>query len=170
MESTPLRSFSKRSVPRLALLCAIALLGIIGCEDATTPGTNTPDAALTAQENTIRDAAQAMQTRGKGASVTVLDDGGTPFVKLTTDGSAITASVPLDWVNDGELAAARTLFSDAGATRAQLPNRNTTDLFPSLSVSLGDDPETAARFTADLLEQVYALAPQEELVFETEDD
>jgi len=155
---------------RLVVLCAIALLCPPGCEDASTGEVNQPDAALTAQENTIKDAAQAMLSRGSGASVAVLDDGGAPFVKLTTDGSAITADLPLDWVNDTELAAARTLFADAGATNAQLPNRNATDLFPSLTVSLGDDPEHAARFTADLLEQAYAFPPTEDLVFETEDD
>lgn len=154
----------------LVFIVAVWAMGLVGCEDVSTPGPPAPDAALTAQENTIKDAAQAMQARGNGASVTVLDDGGAPFVKLTTDASAITADLPLDWVNDAELAAARTLFADAGATSAQLPNRNATDLFPSLTVSLGDDPEHAARFTADLLEQAYAFPPTEDLVFETEDD
>ena len=164
-----MRTLSKRSALCVALACVTVLLGIPACESASTD-TAAPDAGLTAQESAVRDAAQAMLQRGDGATVTVLDDGGAPFLKLTCDDGGITANLPLDWVNDPELVAARELFADQGAAGDDLPGRNTTTLFPSLTVSLGDDPEHAARFTADLLEQAFALAPQEELVFETEDD
>ncbi len=154
----------------LAVVCAlVTLLGFAACDRAST-STPAPDAGLTAQENTIRDAVAAMQQRGDGATLMVLDADENPILKLAHQPDGITAELPLDWLDDNQLAAARTLFADAGAAGSGLPDRNTTDLFPSLTVTLGGDPEQAARFTADLMEQAYALAPQDELLFETEND
>lgn len=146
------------------------LLGA-GCDQATTGGGSTPDAGLTAQENDIRDAVEAMRERGENATVLVTDRTATPYVKLSSDGSDIVANLPLQWLDDTQLAAARTVFADAGAAGSQLPSRNAaTDMFPEFDVTLGKDPDRAARFVAELLEEVYAVAPTDDLVFENDAD
>ncbi|XAM01117.1 hypothetical protein OT109_06970 [Phycisphaeraceae bacterium D3-23] len=154
----------------VALIACAALL-LPACEEGQT-ALDSPDAGLTEQEGVIHEAVEAMAARGDGASITVTDTDGTPYVKLTMDGRDIVAGLPLSWLPSQQVhTTARELFADAGAAgSSELPGLESTDMFPEFNVSLGDDPDYAAQFAADVLELVYALPPQEELTFETEDD
>lgn len=151
----------------VSLLPAALLLP--GCEDQGVIGLE-PEAGMTAQEEAIHDAVVAMQQRGDGASLTVMDSHGTPFLKLSIKAGRIDANVPLDWLADGELDAAQEVFADAGASGSPLPGRSSAEMFPALEVSFNNDAEYAAWFATELLELAYAVGSNEELKFETEDD
>lgn len=145
------------------------LLLLPGCEDQSAIGLE-PEAGMTAQEEAIRDAVVAMQGRGDGASLTILDSHGTPFLNLSIKAGKINANVPLDWLSDRELDVAQDVFADAGARGSQLPGRNNAEMFPALDVSFNDDAEYVAWFASELLELAYAVGSNEELEFETEDN
>ncbi|MEM9414866.1 MAG: hypothetical protein AAGA29_05235 [Planctomycetota bacterium] len=161
-----------RLVIAAGVCAAVALPGCDEAQEAQEAVVGAPGAGLTAQEAIIHDAVEALIARGDGASITVTDVDGTRYVKLGMDGSDIVASLPLSWLNDPQThTTARELFADAGAAgSSELPSFESTDLFPEFNVELGGDLDVATQFTADVLELVYALAPQESLIFETEDD
>ncbi|MFI4860645.1 MAG: hypothetical protein ACIAXF_08200, partial [Phycisphaerales bacterium JB063] len=138
-----------------------------GCDDGGGV-TDATDAGLTAQEGEIASAVQAMLAREGNAMVRITDADGRRYLMLELEQGQIAATVIHEWLEPTQIPVAREAFLDAGATAEQMASAG--EMFPEFTVTLPGDPKTVARFAADLLEQVYALPPQEELILETEDD
>lgn len=154
------------------LACAylLSVLCLVGCEGSTDESSG-PQGDLTAQAKAVEAQLNDLLQRERDAFLVVSLPGNALLIQFTgSNEDELAADLPLKWIDDEELEVARKVFTEFGASTSQLPGRDATDLFPSLKAGFGKDTRQAALFTADLLEQVYGVGPDEELVFETELD
>jgi hypothetical protein len=150
--------------------CLLSALCLIGCDGSADEDTDS-QGGLSIQMKAVESHLNDMLQRESGAFLVVSLPGNTLLIQFSgSSNEDVVADLPLKWVDDVELKKAREIFLASGATNDQLPGRAATDLFPSLQVAFGRDTEKAAKFTAELLEQVYGVQPEDELVFETELD
>lgn len=170
-----MRTTVNKRAPRRLLsvlaLAALMVLGVVGCEEQVSRQAEAPQAELTAQETGIQSRLDELLQRDRGASLVINANDGHFCVRFS--GSAdeeLVADLPLERLDDTQLAAARSAFAQAGATAEQLPTRNSGTMFPTLKAEFGRDTQAAARLTGQLLREVYKLDPAQTPIFETETD
>lgn len=149
----------------------LVALGVVGCEEQQPAESAAAIVELTEQETDIQSRLDALMQRGRGASLVINANDGRFCIRFA--GSAdeeLVADLPLEGLDDTQLAAARMAFAKAGATAEQLPTRNSGTMFPTLKAEFGRDTEAAARLTGQLFREVYQLDPAQALIFETEAD